>query len=172
MTLILFLLNYFFDQDTMQKFRNSLYMLAVTMTIPLCAQQETLIQQAQQAQTRAYCPYSHYAVGAALLTGDGEVIQGANVENASYGLTICAERAALFAAVSQGKQHFQAIVVSTTDGGTPCGACRQVLNEFNPHIKVITVDHQGTVVHSTTLDKLLPSAFGPQNLDLNQKLQR
>lgn len=148
----------------MGKLRNKIYLLAVTMTTPLFAQQEALIQQAQQAQTRAYCPYSNYSVGAVLLTGDGEMIQGANVENASYGLTICAERAAVFAAVSQGKQHFQAIVVSTRDGGTPCGACRQVLNEFNPHLKVITVDHQGAVVHNTTLDQLLPSAFGPQNL--------
>lgn len=142
-----------------------IFIVAATMTAPLFAEHEALIDQAKQAQQRAYCPYSNYTVGAALLTTDGEVIQGCNVENASYGLTICAERAAVFSAVSQGKRNFDAIIVATRDGGTPCGACRQVLNEFNPNLSVITVNAQGKIIHNTTLDKLLPAAFGPRNLE-------
>ncbi len=142
-----------------------IFILVVTMTTPLFAEHEVWIEQALQAQSLAYCPYSNYRVGVALITTDGEVIQGCNIENASYGLTICAERTAACAALSQGKQNFKAIVVATRDGGTPCGACRQFLNEFNPQMTVITVNERGKVTHQTTLDKLLPNAFGPHNLE-------
>jgi cytidine deaminase len=144
---------------------NKLFFLVIMASSPLFAEYETLTASAREARTRAYCPYSNYAVGAALLTPEGEMIQGCNVENASYGMTICAERSAVMAAVAQGKRQFTAIAVATKDGGTPCGACRQVLNEFNPRMAVITVNEKGEVVHSTTLDALLPTAFGPKNLE-------
>lgn len=141
------------------------FFMVLTMTATLFAETETLIQAALNARSHSYSPYSHYAVGAALLTTEGEIIQGCNVENASYGLTQCAERSALVAAVSQGKKEFVAIVVATRDGGLPCGACRQVLNEFTPDIRVIAVNGEGTVVHETTLRTLFPDAFGPHNLE-------
>lgn len=142
-----------------------IFILVTLMATPLFAEYETLAASALEARERAYCPYSDYAVGAALLTSEGEMIQGCNVENASYGLTLCAERSAVMAALSQGKRNFTAIVVATRDGGTPCGACRQVLNEFSPHMTVISVDASGKITHQTTLDKLLPTAFGPHNLE-------
>ena len=91
---------------------------------------QELISQAAQAREHAYAPYSRYAVGAALLTRSGRVYTGCNVENASYSLTLCAERVALFKAVSEGEREFQAIAIVTSNGGSPCGACRQVLAEF------------------------------------------
>lgn len=124
-----------------------------------------LIAQALQAQKLAYAPYSNYFVGAALLTASNEIIQGCNVENASYGLTNCAERSAIFSAVSQGKKEFIAMAVVTRDGGSPCGACRQVINEFNPEMLVIMANQKGEIVNETTLDQLLPNAFGPKNLN-------
>ncbi len=151
-----------------QRERKMLKILSIMVFImvqPLFADHEMVIQQAQQARSRAYCPYSNYSVGAALVTTSGEIIQGCNVENASYGMTCCAERSAVFAAVSQGKQNFKTLVVATRDGGTPCGACRQVLNEFNPTLEIITVDGNGKITHQTTLEKLLPTAFGPHNLE-------
>ncbi len=127
-------------------------------------QEQELIQMALNVRERAYAPYSEYRVGAALLTKEGETIVGCNVENASYGLTICGERSAVFSALSQGKQEFVAIAVATRDGGAPCGACRQVLNEFNPSLPIILVDEKGDVVKRTNLAELLPDAFGPHNL--------
>ncbi len=91
-----------------------------------------LVQQALAARTRAYTPYSGYQVGAALLTEDGDVILGCNVENAAYPATICAERVALTAAVAQGKRRFTALAVATRNGGSPCGTCRQVMAELGP----------------------------------------
>ena len=92
-----------------------------------------LLEQARRAAETSYCPYSHFRVGAALLCKDGTVLTGTNVENRSYGLTNCAERSAVFSAISTGKREFEAIAVSTPDSATavaPCGACRQVLSEF------------------------------------------
>ncbi len=124
-----------------------------------------LVQKALEGQKMSYAPYSHYHVGSAVLTNSGKLYQGCNVENASYGLAICAERTAIFKAVSEGEQEFEAIVVITRDGkGMPCGACRQVLNEFNPNMAVITANEQGEIIHTLTLDQLLPHAFGPANL--------
>ena len=124
-----------------------------------------LINQAIAAQKKAYCPYSHYQVGAALLTKSGKIYTGCNVENASYGLTICAERTAIFKAVSEGEKEIEAIVVATKDGGMPCGACRQVLNEFNPKMTVISADEKGNIHSDTVLNDLLIKAFGPANLE-------
>lgn len=142
-----------------------LFVFLLLMSTPLFSQNKDLIEKALEARGRAYAPYSKYFVGAALLTADGTIIQGCNVENASYGVTICAERAAVVSAISQGKRDLVAIAVATKDGGSPCGGCRQALNEFNPQMKVITVNEKGEVTGQTTLQNLLPNAFGPQNLD-------
>lgn len=123
-----------------------------------------LVENAVIAAKQTYSPYSKYPVGAALLTEDGTIIRGTNVENASFGLTNCAERSAVFSAVSNGHKKFTAMAVATRDGGMPCGACRQVLNEFNPLLDIIIVDMTGKIVTETTLGKLLPDAFGPQKL--------
>jgi cytidine deaminase len=123
-----------------------------------------LIAQARDASDRAYAPYSNFRVGAAVMTDDGTVFTGCNVENASYGLTICAERVAVTKAVSAGHRRLVAVAVFTpTDTPTPpCGACRQVLNEFGPTLAVACAGTSGQSV--STLDALLPSAFGPGNL--------
>ena len=126
---------------------------------------ESLLQLAADAAKSAYAPYSGFHVGAALLCEDGEVYTGCNVENASYGLSNCAERTAVFNAVSQGKRQFTAIAVSVPGGGAPCGACRQVLNEFNPEMIVYLGDENGQLVRQTSVSELLPDAFGPENLD-------
>ena len=122
-----------------------------------------LVGQALAARKRAYVPYSHYRVGAALLGKSGKVYLGCNVENASYGLTVCAERIALFKAVSEGETEFEAIAVVTKNGGSPCGACRQVLSEFAPDLIVYIADKQGEF-RKTTLSKLLPDSFTPAHL--------
>ena len=119
----------------------------------------------REASRRAYCPYSKFPVGAAVLTDGGEVVAGVNVENASYGLTICAERNAVFRAVALGQTTIVAVAVYTPTATptAPCGACRQVINEFGPDAIVLCVcDGPGTI--RTTLSHLLPDAFGPGNL--------
>ena len=124
-----------------------------------------LIQKAQDAWQRAYAPYSTYAVGAALLTDTGKIYDGVNIENAVYPLTVCAERVAVFKAVSEGERSFRAIAVVTRNGGTPCGACRQVLAEFGLDTVVLIADLQGNLVHELTVADLLPHAFGEADLD-------
>lgn len=126
---------------------------------------DRLISAAKDASARAYCPYSHFAVGAAVLTEDGAIFVGCNVENASYGLTICAERCAVFQAVAHGSRQIRAVVVytPTPDPTSPCGACRQVINEFGPHADVMAVCDGPTVLRQTVA-VLLPNAFGPGNL--------
>ena len=123
-----------------------------------------LLQHAVEARMAAYAPYSNFQVGAALLAENGEVFTGCNVENASYGMTICAERVAVFKAISEGVKTFKAIAISVPGGGAPCGACRQVLNEFSPQLKIILGDEFGSSLRETTLDNLFPSAFGPRNI--------
>jgi cytidine deaminase len=123
-----------------------------------------LIARAREARRRAYAPYSGYPVGAALLTASGTIYEGVNVENAAYPTGICAERSAVFSAVSQGEREFIAIAVVTKDGGTPCGSCRQVLTEFGPDILVLIADAEGKLIAETTARELLPNAFGPENL--------
>ena len=122
-----------------------------------------LVAAAVQAQKMAYAPYSRFPVGAVLLASDGTVYAGCNVENASYGLTICAERNALAHAVLCGAKQFIAVAVVTENGVTPCGACRQVLAEFGPRMTVIVADTRGNQ-QIYSLAELLPEAFGPANL--------
>jgi cytidine deaminase len=126
---------------------------------------DSLKKQACQAAQRAYAPYSKFSVGAAALFEDGTVISGCNVENASYGLTSCAERNAIATAVALGHQKLKAIVIytPTSKPTAPCGACRQVINEFGPSCEIYSVcDSQDTL--ESTADQLLPFAFGPKNL--------
>ncbi len=125
---------------------------------------EDLIQTAISARKRAYVPYSNYPVGAALLTKSGKVYTGVNIENASYPLTICAERTAIFKAVSEGEFAFDTIVIATKNGGSPCGACRQVMSEFAPEMKVITTDESGQVIMNATVAEILPGAFDKKKL--------
>lgn len=124
---------------------------------------EDLIAKAMEAREQAYAPYSHFAVGAALLAKSGRVYTGCNVENASYGLSICAERTAVFKAVSEGERDFEALAVVTENGVTPCGACRQVLLEFGEDIQVIVADEAGGC-RVFGLQELLPEAFNSEDL--------
>lgn len=124
---------------------------------------ETLLALAVSARERSYSPYSGYAVGAALLSADGRVFQGCNIENASFGLTNCAERTAMFKAISEGATEFTAIAISAESSAPwPCGACRQVLNEFAPDIRVLVT--WGDHVEEAPLSALLPHGFGPKSL--------
>ena len=126
---------------------------------------QALAEAARAASKQAYAPYSNFPVGAALLTSTGEIITACNVENASYGLTMCAERAAIFQAVAQGHRSFQAIAISTPGAGSPCGACRQVLREFGTDLEIILADENGQIARETTLATLLPDSFGPDSLE-------
>jgi cytidine deaminase len=125
---------------------------------------DSTVDAARAAQARAYAPYSKFRVGAALEAVDGTVFSGCNVENASYGLTICAERAALCSAVSAGVQRFRrAVVVSDVDPpAAPCGACRQVLAEFGLDLPIEGIGSTRRVIWK--LSELLPVAFGPEQL--------
>lgn len=125
---------------------------------------ESLIKKAIEAQKRAYAPYSKYSVGAAVLTDSGEIFDGINIENAVYPLTICAERVAIFKAVSEGHQSFQAIAVATKNGGSPCGACRQVMAEFGLDTLVLIADSTGQLKQTLTVADLLPHAFSDADL--------
>ncbi len=125
---------------------------------------QRLIAAATAARAHAYAPYSHYSVGAALLTRTGKVYTGVNVENAAFPSGMCAERVAVFKAVSEGERSFAAIAVVTENGGAPCGACRQVLAEFGLDLEVVVADRAGRVVLETTLADLLPAAFQPDDL--------
>jgi cytidine deaminase len=131
-------------------------------------ERSALLVAAREAAGRAYCPYSKFPVGAAVLTDRGDIFAGCNVENASYGLTVCAERSAVFQAIarSAGPLRIRAALVYTpTQTPTaPCGACRQVLNEFGPDAEVFCFcDGPGMI--ETTLKGLLPQAFEPHNLN-------
>ena len=127
------------------------------------AEIQALIREAFAAQKFAYVPYSHFHVGAALRGKNGQVFRGCNSENASYTPTNCAERTAMFKAVSEGAREFTAIAIASRDAAPwPCGACRQVLNEFAPNIRVLVTWQGGT--ESATLPELLPHGFGPQQL--------
>ncbi|MCC6494595.1 MAG: cytidine deaminase [Pirellulales bacterium] len=122
--------------------------------------QKRLIEQACRIRKFAHAPYSGFEVGAAVLTAAGELFAGCNVENASYGLTICAERAAVCAAVGAGHKQIIAAAVATEGGHAPCGACRQVLCEFGSAMEVLLVDVvQPEKLRTITLDKLLPEQF-------------
>lgn len=127
-------------------------------------ERQTLLAAAREARAAAYAPYSDYPVGAALLTASGDLYQGANIENAAYPVSVCAERVAAFKAVFDGQKAFKAIAVVTRDGGSPCGSCRQVLAEFGLDAAVLIANADGEIVQETTVAELLPGAFGPSNL--------
>ena len=122
-----------------------------------------LISYARKAMENSYSPYSRFPVGAALLTSSGKVYTGCNIENASFGLTNCAERTAVFKAVSEGESEFVAIAIAAKTKAWPCGACRQVLNEFAPHIRVLITWNDS--VEERNLQDLLPESFGPNDLN-------
>ena len=123
-----------------------------------------LIQLAVEARERAYAPYSNYWVGAALVTSSGKFSMGSNVESAAYPTSMCAERVAIFKAVSEGEREFVALAVVTSNGGTPCGACRQVMAEFGLETVVLIADTQGNLKQEASVSELLPGAFGPGDL--------
>ena len=129
---------------------------------------EELVNIAKKARENAYAPYSKFKVGAALLTKSGKVFTGCNVENSSFGASMCAERVAVFKAVSEGEREFDAIAVvtDTEDPAMPCGMCRQVLSEFSMDIKIYAANLNGKV-KTTTLRELLPYAFTKEDLNNN-----
>ncbi len=126
-------------------------------------QRDVLLEAACEIREQAYAPYSRYAVGAAILSEDGRVFSGVNVENAVLGLGICAERSAIFTAAAAGVRKILAVAVCTENIGTPCGACRQVLSEFADDIPIWLSDHRGNM-RQTSLDILLPDQFGADHL--------
>ena len=125
---------------------------------------QKLVETACMARQWAYAPYSKYQVGAALLTASGKIYDGVNVENAAYPTSMCAERVAIFKAVSEGERQFVAIAVATKNGGSPCGACRQVISEFGLDTLVLIADGEGKVVQELPIGELLPGAFRPDHL--------
>jgi cytidine deaminase len=125
---------------------------------------QELIQVAIKNMGHVYAPYSNYPVSAALLTISGKIFTGVNIENAAYPTSICAERVAVFKAVSEGETSFQAIAVVTPNGGTPCGSCRQVLSEFGLDTTIIIADKSGKIVLEKSVAELLPGAFRPDDL--------
>lgn len=129
-------------------------------------EKEQLMKQAIEARSNAYVPYSKFPVGAALLTADGKVYTGCNIENAGYSLTNCAERTAVFKAVSEGIKNFTALAVSADTPGpvSPCGACRQVLAEFCPPDMPVYLTNLKGDVQETTISELLPGAFSTEDL--------
>jgi cytidine deaminase len=127
-------------------------------------ERQALINLANEARKLAYAPYSNYPVGAALRTKSGRVYTGVNIENAAYPHTMCAERVAVFKAVSEGETEFEAIAVATNNGGSPCGGCRQVLAEFGLGTIVLIADGEGKLQQQMTVSELLPEAFTPKHL--------
>jgi cytidine deaminase len=127
-------------------------------------QKETIIQAAMAVRHWAYVPYSHYPVGAAILTTSGKIYDGINVESAAFPTTMCAERVAIFKAVSEGERDFVAIAVVTDNAGSPCGGCRQVMAEFGLETIVLIADGEGNISQETTVSDLLPGAFTPKDL--------
>lgn len=127
-------------------------------------EKQSLIDLANEARRRAYVPYSNYPVGAALRTKTGRIYTGVNVENAAYPQTMCAERIAIFKAVSEGETEFEVIAVVTNNGGSPCGGCRQVMAEFGLDTIVLFGNGKGELVKETTVNDLLPEAFTPKHL--------
>ncbi len=126
--------------------------------------EQALIELANEARKRAYVPYSHYRVGAALRTKNGRIYTGVNVESAAYPTTMCAERVAIYKAVSEGEREFEVIAVVTDNGGSPCGSCRQVMAEFGLETRVLIANGEGEIVQEMTVAELLPEAFTPDHL--------
>ena len=128
-------------------------------------EKQSLVDLANVARQRAYAPYSNYSVGSSLRSKSGKIYTGVNVENAAYPQTMCAERIAIFKAVSEGEREFEAITVVTDNGGSPCGGCRQVMAEFGLDTIVLMADGSGRIVKETTVRELLPEAFTPEHLE-------
>ena len=124
---------------------------------------DRLIEQAIQMRSKAIAPYSKYKVGSAILTESGKIFGGCNVESSSYGLTCCAERIAIYNAVSNGHTKFSALAVATNNGGNPCGACRQVIWDICGEISIYITDVSGNI-NNTTSSELLPNAFDKSSL--------
>lgn len=135
------------------------------MTKVMNETRQTLINLANEARKGAYVPYSNYRVGAALQSKSGKIYTGINIENAAYPVTVCAERVAIFKAVSEGEREFNAISVVTDNGGSPCGSCRQVMAEFGLDIIVFIADGEGKLIKETSVRDLLPGAFTPKDLE-------
>ena len=127
-------------------------------------EKQSLINLANEARRLAYAPYSKYQVGAALRTKSGRIYTGCNIENAAYPNSVCAERVAIYKAVSEGEREFEVIVVVTPNGGSPCGGCRQAMAEFGLETIVLIANPEGHVLHETTVGGLLPLAFTPEHL--------
>ena len=138
------------------------------MTTVTNEERQSLIDLANEARRRAYAPYSNYAVGAALRTKTGRIYTGVNIENAAYPTGICAERVAVFKAVSDGEHDFEVVAVVTDNGGSPCGSCRQVLAEFGLDTLVLIADGKGKLVKETTVKGLLPEAFQPRHVGVKK----
>ena len=128
---------------------------------------ERLIRAAEEARDQAYAPHSHFYVGAALLMTDGQIVTGCNVENASYSLSICAERVATASAVANGHRSFLGIAIASVGGVSPCGACRQFLSEFGTELQVVTTDVLSGTRQLRRLAQLLPDAFDASRLPVN-----
>src|SRR5512133_4274510 len=133
---------------------------------PTQQEKQALIDLANIARQRAYVPYSNYPVGSSLRTKTGRIYTGVNVENAAYPQTMCAERVAIFKAVSEGEKEFEVITVVTDNGGSPCGGCRQVMAEFGLETIVLIGNSAGDLIEQTTVDGLLPGAFTPAHLKI------
>ncbi|KXK11386.1 MAG: cytidine deaminase [Chloroflexi bacterium OLB14] len=131
-------------------------------------EKQSLIDLANEARRRAYIPYSNYPVGAALRTKSGRLYTGVNVENAAYPQTMCAERVAIFKAVSEGEKEFEVIAIVTNNGGAPCGGCRQVMAEFSLDMIVLLANGEGKLTKETTVNELLPDAFTPRHLVIDK----
>ncbi len=134
------------------------------MTTLTDQERQFLLDLANEARRRAYVPYSNYPVGAALRTKSGRIFTGVNVENAAYPTTMCAERIAIFKAVSEGEREFDVIAVVTPNGGSPCGGCRQVMAEFGLDTVVLIGNGEGRLIQLTTVSELRPGAFTPEHL--------
>ena len=127
-------------------------------------EKQSLVDLANTARQRAYVPYSNYPVGSSLRTKSGRIFTGVNIENAAYPQTMCAERVAIFKAVSEGEKEFEVITVVTDNGGSPCGGCRQVMAEFGLDTIVLLANRDGHIVKEMTVKELLPEAFTPEKL--------
>lgn len=126
--------------------------------------QDELVKAALDVRKNAFAPFSKFQVAAALLCDDGEIVCGINVESSSYGLTICAERNAIATAIGKGKKDFSAMAVVSRGGGSPCGACRQVIFDICGDIDIIIADEKGNIKDITNTETLLPNAFGIKDL--------